>query len=85
MGSIFPWHGVDIINKSVHELQRQGIHAEALVVGDGEIVPELKLRFSVRVSQEVHFIGAVSHPDTFVYTKLCDILRCPDHMHTALL
>ena len=78
VGSIFPWHGVDIIIKSVHELQRQGIHAEALVVGDGEIVPELKLlAFQLGVSQEVHFIGSVSHPDTFVYTKLCDILVMP--------
>ena len=25
----------------------------------------------------MHFIGAVSHPDTFVYTKLCDILVMP--------
>lgn len=78
VGSIFPWHGVDLIIDSVALLQKRGLNVNALIVGDGAIVEELKsLTQSFELDDIIHFVGSVPQRDTFVYTQLCDILIMP--------
>ena len=78
VGSIFPWHGVDLIIDAVQHLQQEGKNVEALIVGDGKIRSELEKKAKVfGLSHCVHFIGAVPHKDTFAYTRICDVLILP--------
>ena len=78
VGSIFPWHGVDLLIEAIHSLNKENADIQALVVGDGEILRELKeMAIRLGISEKVHFVGAVDHHDTFAYTQLCDALVLP--------
>ena len=78
VGSIFPWHGVDLIINAVHHLQQQGKNVHALIVGDGEIRGDLEENVrTLGLLKCVHFTGIVMHRDTFAYTRLCDALVMP--------
>lgn len=78
VGSIFPWHGVDLIIDAVQHLQQEGKNVQALIVGDGEIRGDLEeVVRTHRLSNYIHFSGTVPHTDTFVYTRLCDALVLP--------
>lgn len=75
VGSIFPWHGVDLIVDAVANFHKQGRNVQAMIVGDGEIRQELKEKsVSHGIKDKIHFVGSVPHRDTFAYTQLCDIL-----------
>ena len=75
VGSIFPWHGVDLIVDVVGNFHKQGRNVEAMIVGDGEIRQELKEKsVSLGIKHKIHFVGSIPHCDTFAYTQLCDIL-----------
>lgn len=78
VGSIFPWHGVDLIIEAVGHLQQRGKNVQAMIVGDGAILKELKnLAQSYQLNGKIHFVGSVPQRDTFAYTRLCDILIMP--------
>ena len=78
VGSIFPWHGVDLIIDAVQHLQQEGKNVQALIVGDGEIRGALEEDVkTLRLSNYIHFAGTVPHKDTFAYTRLCDALVMP--------
>ncbi|MDB0025391.1 glycosyltransferase family 4 protein [Flavobacteriales bacterium] len=78
VGSIFPWHGVDLIIEAVAQLRQRGRNVQAMVVGDGNIREELEaLAESCRITDEIQFIGSVTQRDTFAHTDLCDILIMP--------
>ena len=78
VGSIFPWHGVDLIIDAVQHLQQEGKNVQALIVGDGEIRGELEEDVkTLGLSNYIHFTGTVPHKDTFAYTRLCDALVLP--------
>lgn len=78
VGSIFPWHGVDLIIHTVADLQHKGRHVQAMIVGDGAILDELKsLTKDLKLENIIHFVGSVPQQDTFSYTQLCDILIMP--------
>lgn len=78
VGSIFPWHGVDLIVDAVANFHKKGRNVEAMIVGDGEIRQELKEKsVTLGVKHKIHFVGSVPQRDTFVYTQLCDILIMP--------
>lgn len=75
VGSIFPWHGVDLIVDAVANFHKQGRNVEAMIVGDGEIRQNLKEKSAtLGIKHKIHFVGSVPQRDTFVYTQLCDIL-----------
>ena len=75
VGSIFPWHGVDLIVDVVGNFHKQGRNVEAIIVGDGEIRQELKEKsIGLGIKHKIHFVGSIPHCDTFAYTQLCDIL-----------
>jgi glycosyltransferase involved in cell wall biosynthesis len=78
VGSIFPWHGVDLIIDAVQHLQQEGKNVQALIVGDGEIRGALEENVAtLELSNYIHFTGTVMHRDTFAYTRLCDALVMP--------
>ena len=78
VGSIFPWHGVDMIIEAVAHLQLLGRNVQAMIVGDGAIREELEsFTQSQQLDGQIHFIGSVPHRDTFSYTEICDILVMP--------
>lgn len=78
VGSIFPWHGVNLIIKAVARLRQKGKNVQAIIIGDGTIRQELEaLAGSFHLTDEIRFIGSVAQSDTFAYTELCDILLMP--------
>ena len=78
VGSIFPWHGVDLIIDAVQHLQQEGKNVQALIVGDGEIRGALEEDVKMLgLSNYIQFTGTVQHRDTFAYTRLCDALVLP--------
>jgi glycosyltransferase involved in cell wall biosynthesis len=78
VGSIFPWHGVDLIIDAVQHLQQEGKNVQALIVGDGAIRGALEEDVkTLGLSNCIQFTGAVQHRDTFAYTRLCDALVLP--------
>lgn len=78
VGSAFPWHGIDLIIHTVAYLQQRGRHVQAMIVGDGAVLEELKfLTKQYQLENMIHFVGSVPQHDTFSYTQLCDILIMP--------
>ena len=78
IGSIFPWHGVDLIIDSVAHLRKRGRNLQAIIVGDGAILKDLEsLTEFHNLKEAIHFVGSVPQCDTFAYTQLCDILVMP--------
>ena len=56
IGSIFPWHGVDLIIDSVALLRKRGRNVQA-IVGDGAILEELQsLAEFHNLKEAIHFI-----------------------------
>jgi glycosyltransferase involved in cell wall biosynthesis len=78
VGSIFPWHGVDLIVDAVCALREAGHDVAALIVGDGQIKTDLKARAADRGASDAFiWTGTVEHLDTFAYARLADCLVLP--------
>ena len=74
VGSIFPWHGVDLIIKAMARLGDEFPNLRLLIVGDGEIREQLEqLRDSNQLQDKVIFTGSVDHRDVFNFIKNMDI------------
>jgi len=75
VGSIFPYHGVDTLLEAFYSLRAGGNkNLRLLIVGDGEILPNLKA-YSIEKSLKdvVHFTGNIPHKDVFNYIAAMDI------------
>lgn len=73
VGSIFPYHGVDLLIEAFAGLPKVP-HTKLLIVGDGESVPELRaLAKRLGVFGDVIFTGSVPHRDVYLYIELMDI------------
>jgi glycosyltransferase involved in cell wall biosynthesis len=74
VGSMFPYHGVDILIKAFSEINRNRKDTVLLIVGDGAILPDL-MQFALQLKVEKHivFTGAIPHSDVFSYIDLMDI------------
>ncbi len=71
VGSIFPYHGVDILIESFALLQAD---ARLLIVGDGASLPELKDKVrNAGIEEKVIFTGSVPHNKVYAYMELMDI------------
>jgi glycosyltransferase involved in cell wall biosynthesis len=59
VGSIFPYHGVDILIHAYHEVRTEfGKRLKLLIMGDGEILEDLKaLSVKLGIADEVIFTG----------------------------
>ena len=75
VGSIFAWHGVDLLIDSIRILVDRGIDARALIVGDGSVRAEL-VRHSeqLEVADRVIWTGSVPREDVYVYSEICNVL-----------
>lgn len=81
VGSIFPYHGVDLLIDAVKRILESNDHSvsvKALVVGDGEILPSLKQKVEDwQLSQHFVFTGNVPHSDVYGYIQAMDITVMP--------
>ncbi len=74
VGSIFPYHGVDLLIKAFAEVYKVNPAIKLLIVGDGTIVPELKqLSQNLNTGNSVIFAGKIPHKDVFDYIDIMDI------------
>lgn len=74
VGSLFKWHGVDLLIRAVKKLKDNGFQVMLFVVGDGAIAGDLKqLSKTLQVEEDVIFTGSVPHSDVFDYIEAMDI------------
>ncbi len=78
VGSVFPWHGIDLLIEASRKLADAVDNLQVLIVGDGSIVPDLKvLRDELGLSQSVHFTGRVPHREVFNFIEAMDVTVSP--------
>ncbi len=76
VGSIFPYHGVDALLDAFQSIvQKTGSkNLKLLIVGDGEILPELKNQArAFNLESQVIFTGNVPHKEVYNYISLMHI------------
>jgi glycosyltransferase involved in cell wall biosynthesis len=78
VGSIFPWHGIDLLIEAIAELRAQNLDYHAIIVGDGITKQKLEQKAeSLGVAANITWTGAVPACETYRYSELCDILVMP--------
>lgn len=79
VGSIFPYHGVDRLIRAFHSVAEKHENARLLIVGDGQILPELKaMAISLGLESRVIFTGKVAPRLVYTYIALMQICVVPD-------
>jgi glycosyltransferase involved in cell wall biosynthesis len=75
VGSIFPYHGVDILINAFHDIRSElDVKTKLLVIGDGEILSNLKaLANKLGITNHVIFTGNVSREKVREYLSASDI------------
>ena len=74
VGSIFPYHGVDIMIESFARIVKEYSHARMLIVGDGETLPQLQRRVKeLTLEDKIHFTGNVPHAEVYDYLSVMDV------------
>lgn len=74
VGSIFPYHGVDILLDAFAALRKTETNIRLLLVGDGYLLPELKQRAAaLGCADAVTFTGPVPASDVASYIAKMDV------------
>ncbi len=74
VGSIFPYHGVDVLIKAFNEVYKKNKSVKLMIVGDGLILEELKtLSKTLEASNNIIFTGNVPYSEVFSYIDLMDV------------
>lgn len=74
VGSLFPWHGVDLLIKAFAEFSKDHPHTKLQIVGDGAILSELEaLARNEGIQDKVDFTGSVPHNNVPGYIKNFDV------------
>jgi glycosyltransferase involved in cell wall biosynthesis len=74
VGSIFPYHGIDLLIRGFATTAKEKPEAVLMIVGDGATIPELKdLSRKLGLEDRVIFTGSVPNEDIFSYIDLIDI------------
>lgn len=75
VGSIFPYHGVDILIQAFHEVKSQtNKPVKLLIVGDGEILNDLiKMTKYLGINDDVTFTGKAPSEKVRLYLSVTDI------------
>lgn len=74
VGSMFPYHGVDVLIDAFVSVVRSHPHSRLLIVGDGVILTELKIQAkTLGLDGKVIFTGKVPHTEVFDYMSNMDI------------
>ena len=77
-GVIRPWHGLDLLIKSVGELVKAGLPVFLFIIGDGPIRPEVeKWLVEVGLQEKSRITGFLPHAEVPEYVNLCDIAVSP--------
>lgn len=78
IGSIFPWHGVDLLIDAIALLRNNNVDVSALIVGNGAIKNELvQQSVEKKVDKHVFWTGSVPHYEIHGLGSLCDCLIMP--------
>jgi glycosyltransferase involved in cell wall biosynthesis len=78
VGSIFPYHGVDILIRAFSVLLKKRSDLVLFIVGDGYVIPGLKkLARSLSIDQNVIFTGKVPHKEVFTFIDMMRITVLP--------
>lgn len=74
VGSIFPYHGVDIMMGAFNEVFKKNKNIKLMIVGDGQIVPQLK-QYAHRLESgpNIIFTGNVPYSEVFSHIDAMDI------------
>jgi glycosyltransferase involved in cell wall biosynthesis len=74
VGSMFPYHGVDMLIKAFAEVLNIRKDTILLIVGDGQILNNLKkMCVDLDIENYVKFTGKISHDKVFNYIETMDI------------
>jgi glycosyltransferase involved in cell wall biosynthesis len=74
VGSIFPYHGIDVLIRAFANIAASDTVTVLLIVGDGETLPELRtLCRRLGIDDRVIFTGSVPNQNVFSYIDLMDI------------
>lgn len=76
VGSVFPYHGVDLLINSFSRIRKKYPDKEMklFIIGDGYLIDELKqLSGKKNIINDVLFTGSVKHDLIFTYIDLMDI------------
>lgn len=78
VGSLKPWHGVDVLLAAAGDLAAQWPELAVLVVGDGPAGERLRALAGVGpLAGRVHFTGAVAQDEVPGWLAACDIAVAP--------
>lgn len=78
VGSIFPYHGVDLLIDAFAQID-DSVETRLLIVGDGEALPELKAKArSLGILDRCIFTGSVAHREVYPLIEIMDICVMPD-------
>ena len=78
LGSLKPWHGVDLLLAAAARLVEQGRDVRVLIVGDGPEASSLvRLAHSLGIGDAVEFVGAVPKRDVPEWLSAMDVAVAP--------
>ena len=78
VGSLKPWHGLDVLVDAFHRLRRRDAGARLLIVGDGPQRDRVAADLEARgVLDDTHFTGAVSSDAVPAFVASMDIAIAP--------
>lgn len=73
VGSVFPWHGIDLLTEAFAQLAEQYSDAGLVIVGDGETLPAIQEKVSAwPCAERIWFVGRKSHQEVFSYIAAMD-------------
>ena len=79
LGRLVPRKGADMGIRAMAKVFRQRSDVHYLIVGDGELRPELeRLIAEEDLGRQVTLVGPVSEPDLVRYFRLCDLFLMPN-------
>ena len=74
VGSIFPYHGVDVLIKAFNEVYKKNNKVKLMIVGDGLILEQLKsFSKTLEASDNIVFTGNVPYSEVFSFIDLMDV------------
>lgn len=74
VGSMFPYHGVDILIDAFAEVSKSHKNIKLMIVGDGSILNQLKSQAKqLGIESKVIFTGKIPHSQVFNYISVMDI------------
>jgi glycosyltransferase involved in cell wall biosynthesis len=79
LGRLVPRKGADMAIRAMAKVIRQRPDVHYLIVGDGELRPELeRLIAQENLADRITLVGSVSEPDLVRYFRLCDLFLMPN-------